>query len=114
MRLKKRLLAFSRRLHDCFFSSRRRHTISYGDWSSDVCSSDLLDGRRPIGKEAAEGGGPLLHQHLEIGRASCRERVLIGVVLVLLIHMQVWLTPYLRIKKSLLKCNWTIRKRLPR
>src|SRR5438094_8560634 len=26
-----------------FFSSRRRHTISYGDWSSDVCSSDLID-----------------------------------------------------------------------
>src|SRR5271168_4360922 len=25
-----------------FFSSRRRHTISYGDWSSDVCSSDLV------------------------------------------------------------------------
>ena len=25
-----------------FFSSRRRHTRSYGDWSSDVCSSDLL------------------------------------------------------------------------
>src|SRR5207248_9711210 len=24
------------------FSSRRRHTRSYGDWSSDVCSSDLL------------------------------------------------------------------------
>src|SRR5574339_825248 len=24
-----------------FFSSRRRHTISPGDWSSDVCSSDL-------------------------------------------------------------------------
>src|SRR5207248_864476 len=24
-----------------FFSSRRRHTTSYGDWSSDVCSSDL-------------------------------------------------------------------------
>src|SRR5437867_9140530 len=23
-----------------FFSSRRRHTRSYGDWSSDVCSSD--------------------------------------------------------------------------
>src|SRR5207248_7231989 len=23
------------------FSSRRRHTRSYGDWSSDVCSSDL-------------------------------------------------------------------------
>src|SRR2546421_9349734 len=24
-----------------FFSSRRRHTISDRDWSSDVCSSDL-------------------------------------------------------------------------
>src|SRR6266705_6197486 len=27
-----------------FFSSRRRHTRSYGDWSSDVCSSDLKAG----------------------------------------------------------------------
>src|SRR5207245_6678359 len=25
-----------------FFSSRRRHTRCYRDWSSDVCSSDLL------------------------------------------------------------------------
>src|SRR5699024_12043562 len=25
-----------------FFQSRRRHTISKRDWSSDVCSSDLL------------------------------------------------------------------------
>src|SRR5258708_20007339 len=25
-----------------FFSSRRRHTRGSGDWSSDVCSSDLL------------------------------------------------------------------------
>src|SRR5206468_4421413 len=25
----------------CFFSSRRRHTRSDRDWSSDVCSSDL-------------------------------------------------------------------------
>src|SRR6266850_2767934 len=24
-----------------FFSSRRRHTILQGDWSSDLCSSDL-------------------------------------------------------------------------
>src|SRR6266487_746073 len=31
-------------LHLClfFFSSRRRHTRWTGDWSSDVCSSDLL------------------------------------------------------------------------
>src|SRR6266536_5348465 len=27
-----------------FFSSRRRHTISTRDWSSDVCSSDLVEG----------------------------------------------------------------------
>src|SRR5256885_9696176 len=26
-----------------FFSSRRRHTRLQGDWSSDVCSSDLQD-----------------------------------------------------------------------
>src|SRR5256885_13283645 len=35
--------------HPCtlffFFSSRRRHTRLQGDWSSDVCSSDLC--RRP-------------------------------------------------------------------
>src|SRR6266496_4232714 len=29
-----------------FFSSRRRHTRSLRDWSSDVCSSDLLDETR--------------------------------------------------------------------
>src|SRR5688500_19293510 len=29
-----------------FFSSRRRHTILQGDWSSDVCSSDLYDSGR--------------------------------------------------------------------
>src|SRR3712207_1774899 len=33
---------------------------------------------------------------------------------VLMLPLLVWLTPDLRIKKSLLKCNWTIRKRLPR
>src|SRR5436189_6065195 len=27
-----------------FFSSRRRHTRYIGDWSSDVCSSDLGEG----------------------------------------------------------------------
>src|SRR6266487_6554955 len=27
-----------------FFSSRRRHTRWTGDWSSDVCSSDLPEG----------------------------------------------------------------------
>src|SRR5688500_19960405 len=28
-----------------FFSSRRRHTRLQGDWSSDVCSSDLFESR---------------------------------------------------------------------
>src|SRR2546421_153803 len=32
---------FMQRYHDVFFSSRRRHTRSDRDWSSDVCSSDL-------------------------------------------------------------------------
>src|SRR6266487_5448044 len=32
-----------------FFSSRRRHTRWTGDWSSDVCSSDLdLPEQRPV------------------------------------------------------------------
>src|SRR5437867_5412242 len=51
-----------------FFSSRRRHTRSYGDWSSDVCSSDLSErshaldcatgyGRGLRGVSAATGRG---------------------------------------------------------
>src|SRR5438309_7936873 len=39
---------------------------------------------------------------------------MLGSVLVLMLPLLVWLTPDLRIKKSLLKCNWIIRKRLPR
>src|SRR5437762_6993297 len=31
-----------------FFSSRRRHTRYIGDWSSDVCSSDLVDPERTL------------------------------------------------------------------
>src|SRR6266700_5492337 len=45
------LLAFS--LIFFFFSSRRRHTRFSRDWSSDVCSSDLVTGHwqwsRPFG-----------------------------------------------------------------
>src|SRR2546426_5778199 len=32
-----------------FFSSRRRHTRLQGDWSSDVCSSDLELGYEAVG-----------------------------------------------------------------
>src|SRR3989454_10419990 len=39
-----------------FFSSRRRHTRLQGDWSSDVCSSDL----RTAVARARRGEGPTL------------------------------------------------------
>src|SRR5688500_19304945 len=39
-----------------FFSSRRRHTRLQGDWSSDVCSSDLV---------TAAGAAFLLEKHEE-------------------------------------------------
>src|SRR5204862_4579005 len=38
-----------------FFSSRRRHTRSLRDWSSDVCSSDLPR-RAPARKRDVHGG----------------------------------------------------------
>src|SRR5690348_17474480 len=93
-----------------FFSSRRRHTRWTGDWSSDMCSSDLarILQARIRAQRAAElyrrgiariedrwaGTGPtgerfqdLRHIYAadldlfgKIGRASCRERVLISVV----------------------------------
>src|SRR5256885_16272273 len=37
-----------------FFSSRRRHTRLQGDWSSDVCSSDLGN---PISAKYSAGAG---------------------------------------------------------
>src|SRR3989454_6959491 len=45
-----------------FFSSRRRHTRLQGDWSSDVCSSDLWRRfflRRPFGLPTSQGRGGL-------------------------------------------------------
>src|SRR5699024_5833063 len=50
-----------------FFSSRRRHTISKRDWSSDVCSSDLGDGGRLVPLTSVTritpGIGPLSISH---------------------------------------------------
>src|SRR5690349_25165119 len=85
-----------------FFSSRRRHTRSLRDWSSDVCSSDLWRSARELltfdpAKCAADAGLSLsglaegdvaratesvrvalaerrAKLDEEIGRASCRER----------------------------------------
>src|SRR5260221_7211738 len=88
-----------------FFSSRRRHTRSLCDWSSDVCSSDLIllqfDGLRPVQlrilvigivrQRSIESRNRSIEILLlecgyaaaildvgrlgQIGRASCRERV---------------------------------------
>src|SRR5690606_40687858 len=85
-----------------FFSSRRRHTSFSRDWSSDVCSSDLLFSdiyaaaelqdipAETVISEYAPGQYELtlnyrknilqaaddliMLKRLEIGRASCRER----------------------------------------
>src|SRR5438093_2849128 len=51
-----------------FFSSRRRHTRLVSDWSSDVCSSDLVDfGAAAIvldvGLEQVDRNGPLALGH---------------------------------------------------
>src|SRR5205807_4806237 len=44
------------------FSSRRRHTRLQGDWSSDVCSSDLtastVTGRPPASEDPATHSSP--------------------------------------------------------
>src|SRR5215204_7746370 len=57
-----------------FFSSRRRHTRSLCDWSSDVCSSDLrvtpadaLDGSHFANVTAWQGGGSVVSDLKRIG-----------------------------------------------
>src|SRR5437879_7899919 len=63
-----------------FFSSRRRHTRYIGDWSSDVCSSDLSDFehaldllRRAHGAAAGWAVG-LAAGDLEVAGASALDR----------------------------------------
>src|SRR5256885_2625672 len=85
-----------------FFSSRRRHTRLQGAWSSDVCSPDLVSEYETFGHELTvvapismlrrdsppyrltPAGAPVFSPRvlipaglslLQIGRASCRERV---------------------------------------
>src|SRR5699024_11585752 len=95
-----------------FFASRRRHTSSKRDWSSDVCSSDLSAGygeafrkanyrklglgdyedvitgvdsliekgwvdSKQVGIMGWSQGGYISAFCAKIGRASCRERVMI-------------------------------------
>src|SRR5438045_7503269 len=70
-----------------FFSSRRRHTRCLSDWSSDVCSSDLVTPSSSSARSKISGRGLRMPTSDEkttaskqIGRASCRERVEISVV----------------------------------
>src|SRR5712664_1657631 len=54
-----------------FFSSRRRHTRSDRDWSSDVCSSDLLvDGAFESGLVLGRRLGETAHLAHELARGG--------------------------------------------
>src|SRR5258707_9580344 len=64
-----------------FFSSRRRHTRYWRDWSSDVCSSDLVNDltnaatlAHLLKYDSILGNLKAAIKAEEIGRASCRER----------------------------------------
>src|SRR5437588_11584975 len=57
-----------------FFSSRRRHTRSLCDWSSDVCSSDLT--RHYEGRIAASGEDEFLLIVRNITERKLQEREL--------------------------------------
>src|SRR6266446_788596 len=56
-----------------FFSSRRRHTRLQGDWSSDVCSSDLHNRRREVNAQEPRQTTPGLKK-----RAGEQRRLLSG------------------------------------
>src|SRR5690349_23868510 len=50
-----------------FFSSRRRHTRSLRDWSSDVCSSDLRRLRLDAARAPAEDAEAVDHRRVRVG-----------------------------------------------
>src|SRR3546814_8579760 len=74
-----------------FFKQKTAYEMRISDWSSDVCSSDLLDlvvvgcdvlvGDRPVEPESVTRAGLEIvgavskRDPAQIGRASCRERV---------------------------------------
>src|SRR5690349_24751829 len=58
-----------------FFSSRRRHTRSLRDWSSDVCSSDLLNATlRGLVHPEDRAGFVAFHEAIAAGGDSEIER----------------------------------------
>src|SRR5438876_3524493 len=58
---------------DFFFSSRRRHTRWTGDWSSDVCSSDLPESDSRVARVRARN--PRRARQLEPKERSEERRV---------------------------------------
>src|SRR5256885_5025526 len=61
-----------------FFSSRRRHTRLQGDWSSDVCSSDLDRKQERLEDPhllLAGLGDLFLRAHVEVGVGAARDAV---------------------------------------
>src|SRR5256885_13401723 len=56
---------YDQRCLTIFFSSRRRHTRLQGDWSSDVCSSDLTDAMLASGQRLSfdSWGTPRVDKH---------------------------------------------------
>src|SRR3712207_7211709 len=61
-----------------FFSSRRRHTRYWRDWSSDVCSSDLgeQDKLGAGGHTDLEHGPPDFHLRRELGGPEAQVLIL--------------------------------------
>src|SRR5438105_11331952 len=58
-----------------FFSSRRRHTRSTRDWSSDVCSSDLAEDRRKARVVAPDHGDAALARALLVQEGDAFEQL---------------------------------------
>src|SRR5690606_39942028 len=63
-----------------FFSSRRRHTRFSRDWSSDLCSSDLLQGRMRAQKKTSA----------VFGRAGERATHLVGSCVAMHLLQRYW------------------------
>src|SRR5574337_1300205 len=85
-----------------FFSSRRRHTRLSGDWSSDVCSSDLLlavqgtlksllqhhSSKASIFRHSAFFTVQLSHPYMTTGKTiALTRRTFVGKVMSLLLNM---------------------------
>src|SRR3989442_7365738 len=57
-----------------FFASRRRHTRCGRDWSSDVCSSDLVVPPRVAEKAVRDGGARMVVAHDALARGDRRRQ----------------------------------------